>query len=203
MAKFIVLSLIFGLALGEFNLKPLNTIYLPYEFDQSGSPQFDLFSAAAEQIGYHQGTKKAYAIGGAGLLHVIDLSSLEGAELIHSEHVEGEPNDLDICDDFIALSVRNDVSVLPGKAVIFKVYQNGNKSMEKIHEIPIGNCPASSIVFTKDCKTLLVANEGEAGLDENGKFHDPEGSVTVINFKTDNLLKYTVRTATFHKFHDR
>lgn len=136
MAKFIVLSLIFGLALGEFNLKPLNTIYLPYEYDQSGSPQFDLFSAAAEQIGYHQGTKNAYAIGGAGLLHVIDLSSIESSELIHSEYVEGEPNDLDICDDFIALSVRNDVSVLPGKAVIFKVYQNGNKSMEKIHEIP-------------------------------------------------------------------
>ena len=37
------------------------------------------------------------------------------------------------------------------------------------------------LVFTKDCKTLLTADEGEAGADPDGVFTNPEGSVSIVD----------------------
>ena len=35
--------------------------------------------------------------------------------------------------------------------------------------------------FTKDCGSVVVANEGIAGKDESGTYINPEGSVTIIH----------------------
>ena len=69
----------------------------------------------------------------------------------------------------------------------------------------VGASPASAIVFTKDCKTILIANEGEAGRDDLGNFIDPEGSVTIIKFDSPLLdsANHTVHQVDFRKYDDR
>ena len=69
----------------------------------------------------------------------------------------------------------------------------------------VGNSPASMITFTRDCQKIIVANEGEAGKDEHGKFLDPEGSISIIEFGQHDLHQppKAVRTADFRKFNHR
>ena len=69
----------------------------------------------------------------------------------------------------------------------------------------VGASPASAVVFTKDCRTILIANEGEAGKDDLGNFIDPEGSVTIIKFETSALdtANYTVQNVDFRKYDER
>ena len=68
----------------------------------------------------------------------------------------------------------------------------------------VGASPASAIVFTRDCQTILVANEGEAGKDDQGRFIDPEGSVSIIKFGSPDLRgNITVTTADFRKYDER
>ena len=74
--------------------------------------------------------------GGAGLLHAVDMSDPAHAHLVHSEPVVGVPNDLDICGDYVALSVRNVFEPLPGTAVIFRLYDRTSGQMERLYDIP-------------------------------------------------------------------
>lgn len=56
---------------------------------------------------------------------------------------------------------------------------NPAAGIELLAEVKVGSLP-DAVSFTPDCSTILVANEGEAGVDENGNFTNPEGSVTVV-----------------------
>ena len=69
----------------------------------------------------------------------------------------------------------------------------------------VGHAPASMITFTHDCRKILVANEGEAGKDEMGKFFDPEGSISIIEFATSDLHlpPSAIKTADFRMFNSK
>jgi len=189
-------------ASARVDVDPLSVLYLPHDY--TPEPQYSMFGASVEQVAYDPENFVVYTIGGAGYLHAIDISDPNNAKVVDSDYVPGEPNDLDVCGRYVALSVRDEYGPLPGTAVIYEVYNRISGHMQKVNEIEIGASPASAIVFTKDCQTLLVANEGEAGRDADGQFLDPEGSVSVIKFQSSDLSgPYVVRTADFRKFDER
>lgn len=49
-----------------------------------------------------------------------------------------------------------------------------------VAEVTVGSLP-DMLIFTKDCSTVLTADEGEAGGDENDVFINPEGSVSIVD----------------------
>lgn len=184
-------------------LNELSTVYVPYDYDPE--PKFKMFAEASEQITYDPKSKLAYTIGGSGYLHVVDVSNPKYAKIISYEKIEGVPNDIDTCGGYVAATVRHIFQPLPGKVVLFEGYTRERKSMRRIRDISVGNSPASMITFTKDCRKILVANEGEAGKNEMGKFFDPEGGVSVISFSTSNLAmeEPSVKHADFTKFNKK
>ena len=59
------------------------------------------------------------------------------------------------------------------------------------------------IVFTKDCRKLVIALEGEPRM-VNGNVVDPEGGVGVIEFlSADFTGTHTFRVANFTSFNSR
>ena len=56
---------------------------------------------------------------------------------------------------------------------------NATAGIEQLAEVQVGSFP-DAVSFTPDCSTIFVANEGEAGVDENGTFTNPEGSVSIV-----------------------
>ena len=69
--------------------------------------------------------------------------------------------------------------------------------------ISVGSAP-DGLYFSRDCKTLLVANEGELGEDDNEKLTDPEGSVSIIKFTSADLSgPYTNTEVNFTSFNSR
>lgn len=51
-----------------------------------------------------------------------------------------------------------------------------------LYEITTGALPDAA-TFTPDCKKILTADEGEAGLDVDGNFLNPEGAVTIVDLE--------------------
>ena len=60
--------------------------------------------------------------------------------------------------------------------------------IQQLHKVGVGYLP-DMITFTPDCSHLLVANEGEAGKDQNGKFFNPEGSVSIIDIENLEIVE--------------
>lgn len=65
-----------------------------------------------------------------------------------------------------------------------------------LHEITTGALP-DAVEFTPDCKKILTADEGEAGLDAQGQFANPEGSVTIVDLEALEAGQEGVRTIDF------
>ncbi|XP_060608409.1 mesenchyme-specific cell surface glycoprotein-like, partial [Ruditapes philippinarum] len=66
------------------------------------------------------------------------------------------------------------------------------------YDLKVGPHP-NHLKYTKDCGSIIVANEGSSGKDEGGTYTDPEGSVTIIHGeRTGNPSVRLVDFSTFN-----
>jgi len=86
----------------------------------------------------------------------------------------------------VAMAVQAPVKTNPGTIVFYRA-----TTLERISSVVVGALP-DMVTFTRDGKTLLVANEGEPN---DAYTVDPEGSVSVVD--VHNINAPTVRTASF------
>ncbi|XP_078602373.1 mesenchyme-specific cell surface glycoprotein-like [Branchiostoma floridae x Branchiostoma japonicum] len=203
------LVVLLGVGEGAIHLQPLSTVYLPWEFNNDGTLDYDLDKGAAEQVAYHPGQKMVYAVGVEGLLTVIDVSVPTAARVVHTQELPnaqmGKYNDLALCGDSIAVIQSNPLDALPGTLYIYGVY-NGFSDMELNNQLQVGPAP-SSVKFRSDCARLVVVNEGKAGLDSFGNFKNPPGTISVVDFDINSLgggtlASYTINFLRFDHLQD-
>ena len=148
----------------------------------------------AEISAFDPSTSRAFVTDASNnKLHMVDLSTpasrVETRSIDLSPYGAG-PNSVAYSPAFgglIAVAVEASPKTDPGSVVLFD--RNGNV---RAKVIATGALP-DMLTFTPDGRTLLVANEGEP----NDLYTtDPEGSVTVIDFKR-GLGNPVVRTASF------
>ncbi|XP_078611141.1 mesenchyme-specific cell surface glycoprotein-like [Branchiostoma floridae x Branchiostoma japonicum] len=183
-------------------LKRLSSVYLPYSIDEDGQADFAIGDrGAVEKFSYDFEKYRVYAAGKAGILNVIDISTPSTPRVLHRQRLPAGAIGVDLCGAYLAVTLAGNSLVDSGKVLVYKKYSDGQTSMELVHDIPVGSRP-DSLKFRKDCRTLLVGNEARAGEDESGNFVDPEGSVMLIGFGSEDIgsANPVVRTANFRKF---
>ncbi|XP_019614604.1 PREDICTED: mesenchyme-specific cell surface glycoprotein-like [Branchiostoma belcheri] len=192
----------------RLGLEHLSTVYLPYRYDSDGDARYKMGKGAAEQVGYDADNKKVYSVGQPGLLNVIDVSDPHSISLLHHQELpqagQAAYTDVEYCGGFVALSREHEHKGLPGHVLIYEAYR-GAGDMRQVYQARVGGSP-DMLLFTRDCRKLIVANEGKDGGDGNGNFLNPEGSLTIIDFSSDDLPNsdhIQTRTVNFRKFDER
>ncbi|XP_078681785.1 mesenchyme-specific cell surface glycoprotein-like [Branchiostoma floridae x Branchiostoma belcheri] len=192
----------------RLGLEHLSTVYLPYKYDSDGDARYKMGKGAAEQVGYDAINKKVYSVGQPGLLNVIDVSDPHSISLLHHQELPqaglAAYTDVEYCGGFVALSREHEHKGLPGHVLIYEAYR-GTGDMRQVYQARVGGSP-DMLLFTRDCRKLIVANEGKDGGDGNGNFLNPEGSLTIIDFSSDDLPNsdhIQTRTVNFRKFDER
>ncbi|CAH1253652.1 Hypp1213 [Branchiostoma lanceolatum] len=176
---------------------------MPRVLDQDGQAEFAMGDrGAVEKFSYDSEQYRVYAAGKAGILNVIDISAPSTPRVLHRQKLPGEAIAIDLCGAHLAVTLTGQSYVDSGKVLVFRKYIDGQTSMEPVQDMPVGTRP-DSVKFTKDCRRLVVGNEAPAGEDLSGNFVDPEGSVMVIDFGSEDIgsvIDPDVRTADFRKF---
>jgi 2',3'-cyclic-nucleotide 2'-phosphodiesterase / 3'-nucleotidase / 5'-nucleotidase len=96
---------------------------------------------------------------------------------------------------YIAVCGSNIVnSSSPGKVLFFS-----SVTYSFLGEVIVGAVP-DMVTFTKDGKTLLVANEGELANTNNATSTNPEGSVAIISGITFTPFSYVIQTVQFTQY---
>lgn len=130
--------------------------------------------------------------GGAGKIDIFSIKPIESASKVGSIDITPYgpvANSVAVHNGLVAAAIEADTKTDNGSVVFFDV--NGNFK----GEVEVGALP-DMLTFTKDGKTLLVANEAEPNQDYTV---DPEGSVSIIDLKK-GPDKATVKTAGFGAF---
>jgi hypothetical protein len=146
---------------------------------------------ATEQVAYDDKAKVAYVIGGNSLAVI----GLPQAVLLGGSGPAGTPlsilktvdlgravNDVVFCGDWLALALNGAAKTDPGTVQLHRRYTGDARSLQLLASFPVGSLP-DQIEFSKDCKTILVSNEGEPSGYGPG-YVDPEGSVSIIRLKS-------------------
>nr|XP_006822392.1 PREDICTED: mesenchyme-specific cell surface glycoprotein-like [Saccoglossus kowalevskii] len=187
-------------------LSSLGTIYLPYGFDDNGEPMFEMGRGAAEQSAFDDLYNIIYVIGETGLIHVVDASDPMNLKLVHTTIQTNVMTDVEVCGSYVAITMPDDFVPGNGKLLLYSLYNPLRGNMKLMYMLPVGPNP-DNLQCTADGKTILVANEGEAGIDEYGNFHDPEGSVSIIKLSSGDLsvdpLIINQDTAWLNVFNDK
>ncbi len=83
--------------------------------------------------------------------------------------------DIELCGDVIGIVLDG----IPGKVELYGLYDNRNKALSLIDSVTVGSKP-EMLIFTSDCRTVLVANEGKT-IEDNGYIVDLEGSISILH----------------------
>lgn len=171
---------------------------------QATLPTIDNKGPGTEQVVFDDGEKVAYLVGGS-TLYVVDMSQ----ESLQPDDTQGPAralsvlqtltlpttvNDLSFCANrqggYLAVSANGgplanaeDAKVLPGSVTLFGRYlrAGGPASLQQLAQFIVGALP-DQLEFSRDCRTILVSNEGEPKTYSPASLaNDPEGSVSVIN----------------------
>ena len=142
---------------------------------------------------YDRHSRQAYVTSGDGL-QIVDLSDVSnpvtGALLDPTAAPfllnSSEVTSVDACGGLVAFAVPDAVQTNPG-TVVFT-----DAAGRLVRTVTVGALP-DMLTFTPDCKSVVVANEGEP---DDGI--DPEGSISIIASKNG-----AVRTADFQRFNGR
>ena len=89
----------------------------------------------------------------------------------------GGINSVAVHDNLLAVAVEHDDKQASGFIAFYELDNQGKATF--IKSVPAGSLP-DNVVFTKDGKYALSANEGEPSKDYK---HDPEGSITLVSIK--------------------
>ncbi|XP_078667821.1 mesenchyme-specific cell surface glycoprotein-like [Branchiostoma floridae x Branchiostoma belcheri] len=189
--------------LGAVSLRRLSSVYLPHGFTGDGAPLYSMGDhGAVEQMTYDPGNHYIYTVGEATILNIIDIQDPSTPRVVFRQYLPGGATDIDSCGNYIAVAIHAEPHTRPGTVLIYEMYDPVQNDLRLIHTIQVGPLP-DMLKFTKDCRKLVTCNEGEPANTESGDIVDPEGSATIVEFRSGDLaneIEPTVRTATFHKF---
>lgn len=173
-----------------------------------------------EQVAYDDQEKVAYLISDTKLyvIDLSPEALLEGGApattprelpVLRTVTLPTTATDVAFCGGYIAVSAEGSSKVLPGSVAIFSRYlrqqpsssegrsagtgtgaaRSPGGSLEQLTQLTVGALP-DQLEFSRDCRTLLVSNEGEPQTCSPPSLaNDPEGSVSVIKLHycdTDN-----------------
>ncbi|KAK7114374.1 uncharacterized protein [Littorina saxatilis] len=180
----------------QVSLTRLSSLYLP-TYAQNGSVSYPFPSATVEKVAFEPLGKVIYGVG-KGIIHVISASdAMNLASVDHFIVPNLELTDVQVCEDGVFITYRNDFNKQRGGVLVYDLYDPFSKDMDLLHDIPMGSSP-DMVSPTKDC-TLVVAIENE-GFIENGRFYDPPGGVGIIRFPKGIDLKPEVKILNFTAF---
>ncbi|XP_070192207.1 mesenchyme-specific cell surface glycoprotein-like isoform X2 [Littorina saxatilis] len=183
----------------EVTLTRLSTLYLP-TYGEGGSVSYPMPSVSIEQLAFEPKGKVIYGVG-KDIIHIIgasDAMNLASVDYVIVPNLE--LTDVEVCDDAVFISYRNDSNRQRGGVLVYQRYDPLTKQMELLHDIPMGSLP-DMVYPTKDC-TLVVAIENE-GFIENGQFYDPPGGVGIVRFPSGIQAKPEVKMLNFTAFDEQ
>jgi DNA-binding beta-propeller fold protein YncE len=196
-------------AVSNVTLRPLSTTYVPSSFSDADVAVFELDVDAADSTAYDYEAKVAYAIGHPGYLHVVAFNEATGQGTV-AKSVRVSSNRttaVDACGGMVAVTIWGSKPGQDGTVMFYGSYDRDSSSLQQLRQQTVGKNP-SALKFSRDCKTLVVANQGIADwtdADDFSSFVNPEGSVTIISniVKSELTLTYTVKTADFKEFNSQ
>ncbi|CAH1793446.1 unnamed protein product, partial [Owenia fusiformis] len=192
-------------------LTQISTVYLPY-FEGSGwAKQYalvtDNIANAAETSVYDADRAIIYSVGGNGFLNIIDAK--DATNLTHVHSVQFHPDfgkayasDVKLCSGYVFVTVQFMDNPDNGMVSVFSPFQPTVGTIYRIVDIEVGSYPAQ-MQFTKDCKTLVVANEGRLSKAGNGNYYDAEGSISIVMFTSEDFTVSEVTTLDFQQYNAR
>lgn len=137
------------------------------------------------------------------LVHVLDIEIPRAPIILGHAEAPGEVTDVAVCDGLVALSIAADQPVEQGRLQILTVHKvrGGNpRPVQLLFEVTVGVLP-DMLLFTADCRRIIVANEGSPGHDSEGRARNPKGSVSIVDldelFATDGDAAQSVKTVDF------
>nr|XP_002733636.1 PREDICTED: mesenchyme-specific cell surface glycoprotein-like [Saccoglossus kowalevskii] len=179
-------------------LEPISTLYLPYMYDEHDHGVYGLGKNAAEQLAYDDAAKLVYVVGDSAI-HIIDVADTDNPTIIYHANTDRIATDVEICGDYVAITKGATHKVTPGNLYIYNRYDRSGV-WNPIEDIQVGALP-DMLHFTKDCSTIVVANEGEPGKSpDSWDIIDPEGTISIISLSPPAS---TIRTADFTSFNNR
>lgn len=187
----------------NINLQRISKLYIPNSYTDTGTPIFTLVSESAEQLAYDPESKFVYVVG-SSKINVIDVSNVESPKIIYHKMMgDFDPTDVEFCGDHVFVTLDNNQDRERGRLVVFKKFDPTYSTMETVINITVGPLP-DMLLPTTDCKTIVIALEGEA-FARNGTLVDPEGGVGLLKFKDRNISpsNYTYKRLNFTYFNDR
>lgn len=150
--------------------------------------------SAAEIVAHDPANQRLFVINAnSSSVDVLDINDPATPTLLSTIDATAEgatANSVAVFGDLLAVAIEATVKQDNGKVVFYNT-----TDLNKIGEVTVGALP-DMVVFTRDGKSLLVANEGEP----NGDYsNDPEGSVSIIDL-SNGVASATVTTAGFTAF---
>jgi hypothetical protein len=152
---------------------------------------------AAEITAYDAASKRLFVVNGAnGTVDVLDMSNPAaptrvGAPISVAGLGSGV-NSVAVHDGLVAIAVQALVKTDPGYVSLYEA-----ASLRHIETLQVGALP-DMLVFTRNGKYLLVANEGEPNSYGLADSVDPEGSISIIRIKRHG--QSSVKTADFKAY---
>ncbi|XP_046545310.1 mesenchyme-specific cell surface glycoprotein-like [Haliotis rubra] len=203
--SFLLILVFIGQCLSRDQLRLLSyTKLASYPDPAHQLPVYKLYGGAAAAGAYDVHGHVLYVIGDASpVVHVLDLSD-PGSPLLLVDHLftrtQGQPRGVDVCGGELAVVMASSDDVYEGHVMFFKTYSHDVKTLLYLRTVPVGSSP-SHVLYSRDCKTLVITNEGAPGKDASNKFVDPEGSATIL--RKDRSDTWSEQTVDFKKFNGR
>lgn len=202
MRKFIFCLLVVVLFAGqasalELSLEPVGT-YATGIFDDKG----------AQILDYHAPSKRLFITNGADeTIDVVSIEQVDDPQLVYQIPFDGAPLSVAVhpTQELIAVAIEGDPETDPGTVEFYTL------DGELLGSVVVGPLP-DMIIWTRDGRKVLVANEGEPTNTEyepeDGEFVDPEGCISIITLGPGKPLQKKIENATvveigFQEFNDK
>ncbi|GFN86385.1 mesenchyme-specific cell surface glycoprotein [Plakobranchus ocellatus] len=184
---------------GRVELTHFTTVYLPAASQQR--PEYD--GGSVEKIAYDADGRLIYAVG-EEVFHVIRFQEPDTLAIALTRYEDNvEFTDVKFCGGHVFMTVRNQTNPRDGVLRIYKGFTAGQADpFELVDEIPVGMQP-DMVSVRENCRTLLVAVEGELFVD-GASVVDPEGEIVIIHFP-DNFTRdqATIKRLDLNAYNDR
>ncbi|RUS69579.1 hypothetical protein EGW08_022663 [Elysia chlorotica] len=197
-----VLGLLSHPVQASVQLRHLSSIYLP----AAENKKPEMGAGAVEQIAYDPQTKLIYAVG-TNVYHVLSARDAGNLQVEHTEYADGvDFTDVDVCGDHVFMTVQEPSNPKGNSLRIYKSYAKSVQDpLDLVDSYNTGSLP-DMLTILEDCRTVIVADEGEAYTDLSGKIVDPEGQVVILRFPDgveSTNSKAIVTFTKFNAFNDR
>ena len=147
----------------------------------SGVP-FDGDFGAAEIPAYDATTKRLFVVDGQQRqIDVLDLSVPSAPSLVGSIELGLRPNSVSVHDGLVAVALEAEPKSDPGTVAFYEA-SCAPSACAPLHEVEVGSLP-DMLMFSPSGRYVVVANEGEALVEDDEIVEDPKGTVTIIDLR--------------------